>query len=154
MRKILTALAAALLSLTLAAPAPAATIVPVRGLGYVEGVGWTPAPDGDMVGGYGVIGTTGQSRELQAYVPFGADVLVSAKVYKHGWTAPSPHGVSVVGKRIVGIQVTSTDPRYRALVDCHVQDVGWVHVQDGQKCGAPGSVKRLEAIRVRLVTVG
>lgn len=154
MRKLLTALAAALISLTLATPAPAATVVPVRGLGYVQGIGWTPKADGDLVGAYGVIGTTGQSRELQAYLTFGADLLISAKVYGQGWTEPSPYGVSVVGKRIVGIQVTSTDPKYRAVVDCHVQDVGWVHVGDGQKCGAPGSVKRLEAVRVRLITNG
>jgi len=150
-RAISSALLALLIALGTATPAHASTGTPVRGLGFVQGIGWTPRASGDYVGTYGVIGTTGQSRELQAFTLFGADLQIRAKIYRKGWTEPSTLGAGEPGRRLVGVQITSTDPALKAITSCHVQDVGWVTVDDGQKCGAPGSRLRVEALKVKLV---
>ena len=133
---------------------------------HVSGVGWIGgrADDGDPDI---LIGTTGQSRALEAFtlsLPGLGDGSVSyeAHVSEIGWQASVSDGatagttgrglpIEAVRISLSGGLADAYDIWYRA----HIAEIGWMGwASDGEPAGSEGLASHLEAIEVRLVPKG
>lgn len=138
-------------------PVPAhATVTAMTGQAHVAYRGWLPPTSG-------VIGTVGESRQLEA-LRLPGPVRVEAHVAYLGWLpsvdmqAPGAYAGTVgESRRMEAVRIT-WDPTWAdtgAVLEyrCHVAYLGWLPwVREGQVCGTTGQARQMEAIEVRVTS--
>lgn len=126
--------------------------------GHVAGYGWQqPVGDG------GVVGTTGESRALEALViNFNGGIRYCAHVQNIGWQdwVYSGEVAGTVGEGLqmeaIRIQLSGRSEQYWDIYyRAHVADYGWLGwAKNGEPAGTEGASLRLEAIQIQLVEKG
>ena len=152
-RRLILAVLAAILTLTLGVSLAAAEPRFLAGQAHVQSVGWM-----DRVGGEtatGTIGTIGRALRMEAIRLDGMPLSVRAHVQDLGWTGwVGPHQVAgTTGRalRLEAVRVRSDVAGVAVECRAHVQDLGWTGwVADGAVCGTTGQSKRLEAVQLRI----
>lgn len=151
----------------------AETEVPVlKAQAHVSGKGWLNATDiADVNGQDIIIGTTGQSRRLEALRLWfegayaGSGITVKAHVASYGWldaatlsNADAYAGTIGKSKSIEALCLTLSGElanQYDIYYQLHCANYGWLGwAKNGEKAGTRGYGKRAEAIRIRLVKKG
>lgn len=136
-----------------AAPLPPNTISGLFYSGHVQDVGWTKTvTDGATVG------TTGQSKRLEAISFVDPLLTVQAHVQDIGWQAPVQGGYGIAGTVGKGLRMEAVKLTGRTMSDgskrsiscrAHVENISWTPwVSDGQVCGTVGKGLRLEALQI------
>lgn len=142
-----------------ASDAPAALEASVTGSAHVQDHGWMGESSGTSV----VIGTSGQSKRLEAFrlgldSTVGGGISYSAHVQDIGWQAAVSDGQEAgtdgLSKRVECVKLSLTgeaakyyDVWYRA----YVQDYGWLDwTCDGNRAGTSGIGFRLEQLQVKI----
>lgn len=139
--------------------APAALEASVTGSAHVQDYGWMNESSGTSV----VIGTSGQSRRLEAFKlgldsTVGGGISYSAHVQDIGWQSAVSDGQEAgtdgLSKRVECVKLSLTgdaakyyDVWYRA----YVQDYGWLDwTCNGNQAGTSGIGFRLEQLQVKI----
>jgi uncharacterized protein YjdB len=139
-----------------ATPTPAPVTIAYRA--YVQDLGWLP-----YATNWGVAGTEGQSRRLEAFDfvlaggPPGATIAYRAHISGSGWQDYRFNGqtAGAPGSTIEAIQVLlqGVPTGTYLAVATNVQEWGWIHaVRGGWIAGTVGQARRMEAFRALLRT--
>lgn len=137
----------------------AADTFKISGSAHVQDLGWvTPQADGNP--NHILLGTTGQSKRMEAYTldtsTPGVTLQYQAHVQDIGWMNPVTNG-QVSGtegqaKRVEGFRVSLTGQNakdYTVYYRTHVQNYGWLDwAKDGQSAGTTGHSYRCEALEI------
>lgn len=124
----------------------------IRYKAHLQDIGWT-----DWVKVGEVIGTTGESRRMEAIILEGlngVELEYRTHLEDIGWTnwvkQGEVSGTEGESRRIEAIEIKSNVP---LLVTEHVQDIGWLPASRGEnvKIGTEGKALRLEAFKIDLM---
>jgi len=126
--------------------------------GHVSDYGWQ-----EPVGDGGTIGTTGESRALEAMViDFSGGIRYCAHVHDIGWQnwVYSGEVAGTEGENLpmeaVRIQLSGRSEQYwDVYYRAHVENYGWLGwAKNGEPAGTEGKNLRLEALQIQLVEKG
>lgn len=155
--RIFAVLAAAILPVALAVPAPADAPT-LNYAAHVSSIGWmgaVPSPN--------VAGTTGRALQMEALRISGGTLAGDIDYRAHvagigwlGWVGPAyVAGTTAQARRLEAVQIRLTGQAatdYRVACQAHVANLGWLPVvYDGATCGTTGQARRMEAVRLWLV---
>lgn len=141
--------------------APAATAQTNSWLSaHIQDLGWVDAHPSVSHEGATTVGTTGQSKRIEAIrlnSPIETGFTVKAHVQNIGWVDGKADSL---GRLVIGttgkslrIEALKFEKRYpensEVFCQVHVQNIGWMKpVKSGEICGTTGKSLRVEAIRV------
>lgn len=129
---------------------------------HVANIGWQESKAGGVAAG-----TTGQSRQLEAFnLNLGnnnSSIVYRAHVQNIGWESDWHHGgesagTTGQGKAVEAIQIQLLDnlaEQYDIYYRVHAAGIGWMGwTKNGDPAGTTGESRKLEAIQVAIVKKG
>lgn len=132
---------------------------------HIQSYGWL-----DGVGCGNVIGTTGESKRLEAIVlslrkntRYDLDIEVMGHIQSIGWTDDYISSNGICGttgksKRLEAIRlrlVGEDADRYDLFYQVHIQSYGWLgFAKNGESAGSEGLAKRIEALKIVVLPKG
>lgn len=129
---------------------------------HIGNIGWQDSRDGGAV-----IGTVGQSAQLEAFKldleQNNSQIVYRSHIQNIGWESNWHRGGEISGttgqsKTIEAVQFQLTDDlaeRYDIYYRVHASDIGWMGwTKNGAPAGTTGESRKLEAIQITLVKKG